>query len=406
MPPKRSTARLDRRLGVLRAGDVERRDEQLVGVAERLRDGVGVAAGGNDVVAGGQRGLGDIDAHAAAGAGDEPGLVLCGHGCQRTADSGKVGVPVERATRSDSQARDAGSRLAFVDTKQEIREFLTSRRARITPEQAGLPTYGARRVPGLRREEVAVLAGVSVQYYTRLERGDMSGASEGVLEALARALQLDDAERAHLFDLARAAQPAGARPRRRQPKPRIRPEIQWTLDAITGAAAYVGNDRLDILATNQLGRALFSELYVAPVRPRQLRPLRLPRPARRNLLRRLGPRRPRDRRDPARSRRPRPPRPRPLRPRRRARHPERRVPHPLGLPQRPLPRHRRQAPPPPRRRRAQPQLQPPRHRRRPGLTLFTYAAEPGSRSEEALNLLGSWAATADPAEPARTTDQS
>ena len=102
-----------------------------------------------------------------------------------------------------------------METKTEIREFLTSRRARITPEQAGLPTYGARRVPGLRREEVAVLAGVSVPYYTRLERGDMSGASEGVLEALARALQLDDAERAHLFDLARAVQPTTARPRRR-----------------------------------------------------------------------------------------------------------------------------------------------------------------------------------------------
>ena len=159
------------------------------------------------------------------------------------------------------------STLPFVETRAEIREFLTSRRARITPEQAGLPTYGARRVPGLRREEVAVLAGVSIQYYTRLERGDMSGASESVLEALARALQLDEAERAHLFDLARAAQPAGARPRRHRPKPRIRPEIQWTLDAITCAAAYVGNDRLDILATNQLGRALFSELYAAPARP-------------------------------------------------------------------------------------------------------------------------------------------
>ncbi len=103
--------------------------------------------------------------------------------------------------------RGGGSTLAFVETKQEIR---------------------------------AVLAGVSIQYYTRLERGDMSGASEGVLEALARALQLDDAERAHLFDLARAAQPVGARPRRRQPKPRIRPEIQWTLDAITGATARRG----------------------------------------------------------------------------------------------------------------------------------------------------------------------
>jgi transcriptional regulator with XRE-family HTH domain len=153
-----------------------------------------------------------------------------------------------------------------VETKKEIREFLTSRRARITPEQAGLPTYGARRVPGLRREEVAVLAGVSVPYYTRLERGDMSGASEGVLEALARALQLDDAERAHLFDLARAAQPT-TRPQRRPAGPRVRPDIQWTLDAITGAAAYVGNDRLDILATNALGRALFSELYAGPSRP-------------------------------------------------------------------------------------------------------------------------------------------
>jgi transcriptional regulator with XRE-family HTH domain len=89
----------------------------------------------------------------------------------------------------------------------EIRDFLTSRRARITPEQAGLRSYGSRRVPGLRREEVAVLAGVSVPYYTRLERGDMSGVSESVLQALARALELDEAERAHLFDLARAAQP-------------------------------------------------------------------------------------------------------------------------------------------------------------------------------------------------------
>jgi transcriptional regulator with XRE-family HTH domain len=154
-----------------------------------------------------------------------------------------------------------------VDTKKEIREFLTSRRARVSPEQAGLTSYGARRVPGLRREEVAVLAGVSVPYYTRLERGDMSGASEGVLEALARALRLDDAERAHLFDLARAAQPSAARPRRRPARPRVRPEVQWTLDAITGAAAYVGNERLDVLAANALGRALFSELFAGPARP-------------------------------------------------------------------------------------------------------------------------------------------
>jgi hypothetical protein len=102
-----------------------------------------------------------------------------------------------------------------VETRKEIQDFLPSRRAAITPEQAGVPSYGARRVPGLRPEEVAVLAGVSVPYYTRLERGDLSGASEGVLEALPAALRLDDAERAHLFDLARAAQPAGA-PKRGQ----------------------------------------------------------------------------------------------------------------------------------------------------------------------------------------------
>jgi len=154
-----------------------------------------------------------------------------------------------------------------VDTKSEIREFLTSRRGRISPDQVGLTTYGPRRVPGLRREEVAVLAGVSVPYYTRLERGDMSGVSESVLGALAGALQLDDAERAHLFDLARAAHPTPGRPRRRQAKQRVRPEVQWTLDAITGAAAFVSNDRLDILAANQLGLALYSELYAAPARP-------------------------------------------------------------------------------------------------------------------------------------------
>src|SRR6476661_7208642 len=112
-----------------------------------------------------------------------------------------------------------------VDAANDIAEFLTTRRANITPEQAGLPSYGKRRVPGLRREEVASLAGMSVEYYKRLERGTVTGASELVLEGLARALQLDDAERAHLFDLARAAQPARARPRRRQAKPHIRPEI-------------------------------------------------------------------------------------------------------------------------------------------------------------------------------------
>src|SRR6476646_6257571 len=110
-----------------------------------------------------------------------------------------------------------------METKQEIRDFLTSRRARITPDEVGLVSYGSRRVPGRRREEVAVLAGVSVPYYTRLERGDMNGVSRSVLEALARALQLDDAERDHLLDLARAAHPTPTRPRRRQTKQRVRP---------------------------------------------------------------------------------------------------------------------------------------------------------------------------------------
>jgi transcriptional regulator with XRE-family HTH domain len=155
----------------------------------------------------------------------------------------------------------------FVDARSEIREFLTSRRARITPDQVGLPAYGSRRVPGLRREEVAVLAGVSVPYYTRLERGDMNGVSDSVLEALARALQLDEAERAHLFDLASAARPTTAPRRRRQTKQRVRPSIQHVLDAMTGAAAFVRNGRLDVLAANELGRALYSEMYTGPARP-------------------------------------------------------------------------------------------------------------------------------------------
>jgi transcriptional regulator with XRE-family HTH domain len=153
-----------------------------------------------------------------------------------------------------------------VQTRSEIREFLTSRRAKITPGQAGLTAYGPRRVPGLRREEVAVLAGVSVPYYTRLERGDLSGVSEGVLDALARALQLDDAERAHLFDLARAAGPMAKRRRRSAPT-QIRPGVQRLLDAITGAPALVQNGRLDILGANQLGRALYSELFRDPTQP-------------------------------------------------------------------------------------------------------------------------------------------
>ena len=162
----------------------------------------------------------------------------------------------------------AGLLSDVVDTRHEIREFLTSRRAKITPEQAGLRTYGSgpRRVPGLRREEVALLAGVSVDYYTRLERGNAAGVSETVLEALARALQLDDTERAHLFDLTRAMQ-TSTPPRRRRGQQRIRPNVQQMLDAMAGVPAFVRNGRLDILGANRLGRALYSEHYEGPAQP-------------------------------------------------------------------------------------------------------------------------------------------
>ena len=157
-----------------------------------------------------------------------------------------------------------------MDNRNDIREFLASRRARITPQQAGLPVYGGnRRVAGLRREEVALLAGVSVDYYTRLERGNLHGVSESVLDALARALQLDEAERAHLFDLARAANPT-PRTRRRRPQQQVRPGVQRILDAMTDAPAFVRNGRLDILAANRLGYALYASVYVDPARPANL----------------------------------------------------------------------------------------------------------------------------------------
>jgi transcriptional regulator with XRE-family HTH domain len=147
----------------------------------------------------------------------------------------------------------------------EITEFLVSRRARVTPERAGLPSYGKRRVPGLRREEVASLAGVSVDYYKRLERGNLSGVSDLVLEALGRALQLDDAERAHLFDLARATGPIAPRQRRTAP-PRIRPVVQHVLDSI-GAPAILRGPHGDYLGANQLGRALYAPLFDSHEQP-------------------------------------------------------------------------------------------------------------------------------------------
>jgi transcriptional regulator with XRE-family HTH domain len=156
--------------------------------------------------------------------------------------------------------------VQIVDTANELSEFLTSRRAKVTPDQVGLPSYGQRRVPGLRREEVASLAGVSVEYYKRLERGNATGASDGVLDALADALRLDDAERAHLFDLARTASPVSARRRPRAVKQSVRPVVQQILDDI-GSPATVSNMRCDYLAANQLGRALYAPLFESREQP-------------------------------------------------------------------------------------------------------------------------------------------
>jgi len=173
------------------------------------------------------------------------------------------GVSAVPGNARTSQTAAAGRSVEDVDSQAEIRDFLTTRRARITPERAGLPAYGGhRRVSGLRREEVALLAGVSVDYYTRLERGNLTGVSDSVLEALARALQLDEAERAHLFDLTRAANTSTVTARgRRRPAPHVRPGVQRLLDAMTMAPAYVRDGRLDVLGTNPLGRAVFAPLF-------------------------------------------------------------------------------------------------------------------------------------------------
>ncbi|MEU9456695.1 helix-turn-helix transcriptional regulator [Streptomyces sp. NPDC048277] len=154
-----------------------------------------------------------------------------------------------------------------MDNRSEVREFLTSRRARITPQQAGLPAHGGhRRVKGLRREEVAMLAGVSAEYYARMERGSLSGTSEAVLDSLARALQLDESERAHLMDLARTAGTTRPPVRRRAAQP-VRPALQQLLDAMTDAPAFIRNGRLDILAANPLGKALYWPVFQDPARP-------------------------------------------------------------------------------------------------------------------------------------------
>jgi transcriptional regulator with XRE-family HTH domain len=152
-----------------------------------------------------------------------------------------------------------------MNATNELAEFLLTRWAKVTPDQAGLPSYGQRRVPGLRREEVASLAGVSVEYYKRLERGSASGVSESVLEALARALQLDEAERAHLFDLVRAASPVAPRRRTRSQKG-LRPVVQRMLDSMT-TPTIVRNSRVDYVGTNAPGRALYAQLFESREQP-------------------------------------------------------------------------------------------------------------------------------------------
>ncbi len=155
-----------------------------------------------------------------------------------------------------------------MDNRAQVREFLISRRAQVSPEQVGLPGGTNRRVHGLRRSEVATIAGLSVEYYIRLERGTISGASPRVLESIARALCLSDAERAHLFDLAHAASPVARPPRGRNPKSWTpHQSLQWALDGVTAGPAFVRNGRMDLLAANTLARAFYKDVYDMPGQP-------------------------------------------------------------------------------------------------------------------------------------------
>ena len=177
------------------------------------------------------------------------------------------GVPAVTCNASTSQATRDRPNVVVMSNQDDVKEFLSSRRAKITPQQAGLPAYGGnRRVAGLRREEVAMLAGMSVDYYNRLERGNLHGVSDAVLGAVARTLQLDEAETAHLFDLARAANASPAKRRRSSPRG-VRPSVQRLLDAMTEAPAWVRNNRHDFLAANRLGYALYSEMFSDGIRP-------------------------------------------------------------------------------------------------------------------------------------------
>ena len=285
-----------------------------------------------------------------------------------------------------------------VDNREEVREFLTSRRAKITPERAGLPSGPRRRVPGLRRSEVAALADMSVEYYAKLERGNLAGVSPAVLEAVARVLQLDDAERAHLLNLAHAADgsdaltraPAPTQPRQWTPHR----SLQWTLDAITAGPAFVRNGRLDVLAANQLARAFHADVYASPGNQANLARFIFLDPASHQLLPRLGPRR----RHPAwRSCAP-----------KRAATPTTRTCTTSSASCAPAATSSAPAGAPTTCATTAPEPRRFHHQvvgdltlayeglemaAEPGLTLTIYTAEPGSPSEEALALLASWAAT-------------
>ncbi len=156
----------------------------------------------------------------------------------------------ERVTARDARAA----------ARREVAEFLASRRARITPQESGLPpAIGRRRVAGLRREEVALLAGVSVEYYARLERGRVGAVSEGVLESLAQVLRLDDVERAHLAELVRTT--GGGASENPGGPGEVRSDLSDLLDLMPDAAAFVRNARLDLLAANPLARALYAHVF-------------------------------------------------------------------------------------------------------------------------------------------------
>jgi transcriptional regulator with XRE-family HTH domain len=153
--------------------------------------------------------------------------------------------------------------------KRDVAEFLQSRRARLQPDEVGVPSTGeGRRVPGLRRSELAQLAGVSVEYYTRLEQGRAGNVSAMVLDAIASALRLDDTERAHLADLVR---PVPTTRPRRSPKQRVRPGVHAVLDSVTGPAFVLGR-RMDVLAANRMARLLLADFEAME-------------PARRNMAR-------------------------------------------------------------------------------------------------------------------------